>query len=192
MQNFLLLNGSPRKNGNTAVLVKSVEEALTKHKQKFSRYDLYDLNIKGCSHCNACKKIADKPACIIKDDAIEILDAMTKADVIFMFSPVYCWSFTGCLSSLHDRMYCLFKTEIGAPSLIANKKIIGAFTAGGEAFDGMQYCVGALRDITQYGNAEYYRTISAPLCTTPEELKSRTDLKKMISSVIIDLTNSSI
>lgn len=190
MKKFLLLNGSPRKHGNTAVLVKWVEDALSKHKAEFSRYDLYDLNIKGCSHCDACKKIADKPGCIIKDDAIEILEAMTKADVIFMFCPVYCWSFTGCLSSLHDRMYCLFKTEIGAPNLIANKKIIGAFTAGGEAFDGMQYCVGALRDITQYGNAEYLTTISAPLCTTPEELQSRHEIKQKLETLLEELRKS--
>ena len=183
-KNVLILNGSPRKNGNTEVLVNWLEEGLNQINYKFKRYDLYTMQFKGCSHCNACRKIIDRHGCVLQDDAKGVLDAITQANVFVMASPIYCLSFSGCMSALHDRMYCLFKNEIGAKSLLTDKKILGVFTGAGDAFSGMQYCDAALKEICLYGKADYLDTIGAAKCTTPEELRLRSDLQREIIELI--------
>ena len=47
--NTVILNGSPRSNGNTMVLINLFEKALKQKKYKFVRHDLYRLQIKGCA-----------------------------------------------------------------------------------------------------------------------------------------------
>jgi len=183
-KSVLILNGSPRENGNTAVLINWLEEALRQQNCAFSRYDLYHLNIKGCSHCNVCKRILNQPGCIIHDDATEILKAITQATVIVMASPIYCWSFSGCMSSLHDRMYCLFKNEIGGKCLFAGKKMLGMFSSAGDAFSGMQYCDAALKEICLYGGANYIGTIAATKCDTPDNLLLRKELQQEIVATL--------
>lgn len=180
---ILVLNGSPRKHGNTAVLINWLEEELKQKNYKFMRYDLYTMQFKGCSHCNVCKKIIDHHGCVLQDDAIKILDAITNADVIAIASPIYCWSFSGCMSAFLDRMYCLFKNEIGGNSLLTDKKMVGIFTSAGDAFSGMQYCDAALKEICLWGNANYLGTVGATKCTTPENLK----LQKNMQNEIIEL-----
>jgi len=183
IKSILILNGSPRKKGNTAVLTSWLEEELKQRKYEFMRYNLYDMQFKGCSHCNACTKVIENPGCILSDEANKILDAITTANVIVMASPIYCWSFSGCMSALHDRMYCLFKNEIGGTSLIANKKFVGMFTSASDAFSGMQYCDAALKEMCLWGHANYLGTIGATKCTTPEDLK----LRKSIQQEIVEL-----
>jgi multimeric flavodoxin WrbA len=187
-KNILILNGSPRKQGNTAVLLNWLEEALTRQNQPYQRYDLYHLQIKGCAHCNACRKNVTEPACAIKDDAEQILEEMVNTNIIVMASPIYCWSFSGCMSSLHDRMYSLGKHEMGAKSLLADKKMVGLFTSGGDAFDGMQYCVGALKDLCAWGGMNYLATVGAVKCSTPEELKLRKNLQQEIIELAMKLS----
>ena len=180
----LILNGSPRKSGNTAVLIHWVEEELRKKNYAYMRYDLYDMQFKGCSHCNACKKKLRNSGCVLQDDAINILDEIIQADLVVMASPIYCWSFSGCMSTLHDRMYCLFKNEVGGKSLLANKKIIGIFTSAGDAFAGMQYCDAALKEMCLWGSANYVGTVAAVKCKTPDKLKLRKDLRLEIAKLV--------
>lgn len=179
---IIILNGSPRKNGNTAILLRFVREALLKNQEscKIKQYDLYPLNFKGCCHCDACKKVINTHGCVLNDDFKPILDALLTAELIIIASPVYCWAVSGCLSSALDRFYSLLLKGPSGKSLLAGKKMLGAFTSGGIEQDGMDLCIAMLKQLCVCGNMEYQGTFAAPNCTTPEELLIRENLKQEI------------
>jgi multimeric flavodoxin WrbA len=171
-KNILVLNGSPRKKGNTAFLVEMLENASQKHRIK--HYDLYGMKIIGCTHCDACKKVAKRPGCILQDDFNGVLDEILSADVIVIASPVYCWSFSGCVSSALDRFYAYVKKDYRL--ILEGKKIVGVFTSGGDQFEGMELCVAGLKAISGFLNSTYIGSLVAANCSTPNELRQRKNL----------------
>jgi multimeric flavodoxin WrbA len=185
LKSVLILNGSPRANGNTAAAIKIFREALDKQSFTIKQHDLYKLNFKGCSHCDACKKIPDTHGCILKDDLIPILDDIIASNVIVIASPIYCWAVTGCMSGALDRWYSLFSKQ--GSSLINGKKVIGVFSSGGDAFDGMELCVTMLKNICEYGKAIYAGTLTAINSTIPGELLRRQELKTAAEVLVAEL-----
>lgn len=106
--NILTLQGSPHKNGNTASVIKIVEDFLIAEGQDVENIHLDDYQINACKGCDACKKKTHVTGCIQKDDAIGILEKMTKADIVLFASPLYFWGFTGQMKTLLDRTYSLY------------------------------------------------------------------------------------
>jgi multimeric flavodoxin WrbA len=103
-----------------------------------------------------------------------VLERIPHARAIVVASPVYCWSVSGCTSAALDRFYCLFK----GPGFLRGRRVAGVFTAGGDAFDGMDLCVEMLRRICEYGGADYAGTLAGVECDTPAATRKRTDLKR--------------
>ena len=64
------------------------------------KVSLRNRKIQFCTVCYACKKTG---SCIQKDDAVEILQQMTEADVIVLATPVYFYSMAGQVKTLIDR-----------------------------------------------------------------------------------------
>jgi multimeric flavodoxin WrbA len=171
---IVVLNGSPRKQGNTVQALHFLEKELSPRAQ-IQRHDLYAMKYRGCSHCDGCKKNKALPGCKLKDELQKPLADILQAEGIVVASPVYCWSVSGCLSAALDRFYCLFREE---QSLLQGKKIASVFTAGGDAFDGMELCVEMMKKLSLFGGASYVGTLTAASCTSPEEIARRRDLKK--------------
>ena len=63
-------------------------------------------------------------------------------------------------------------------SLVEGKRLAGLFTAGGDAFDGMDLCVETLRRIAEYGKAEYVGTIAAVECGEPADVRRMTQVRR--------------
>ena len=81
----LFINGSPRKNGNTAQLLKRAMDGAREAGAEVELLNLYDrnLNYKGCMSCFACKlKGGKKGVCSFKDDLQPILQKAVEADVL--------------------------------------------------------------------------------------------------------------
>lgn len=77
----ILLNGSPRKNRNTAQMLKSAEEGAKAAGAQTEYVELYDLHFTGCRSCLACKrKGAQRCRCFWKDDLSPLLDRIFQAD----------------------------------------------------------------------------------------------------------------
>jgi multimeric flavodoxin WrbA len=170
----VILNGSPRPKGNTAIVAGWLEGALVEAGWQVQRYDLYGMKYRGCAHCDTCREAGDRPGCGLRDEFAPVLDRIAAADAIVLASPVYCWSISGCASAALDRFYSLFKEN---RSLVKGKKIAGVFSAAGDAFDGMDLCVEMLKRIAEYGGAEYEGTLCADWCGTPKETRERKDLR---------------
>ena len=102
MMKALFINGSPRKNGNTAKLLQRAIEGA-----EVEMVNLYDhkLNIKGCMSCFACKvKGGKKGVCSFKDDLLPILQKAVEADVLVCGSPNYCGYPTALLRAFMERI----------------------------------------------------------------------------------------
>lgn len=183
-KNIIILNGSPRPKGNTAAIIDLFQNAVIEQKHTIKKYDLYKLNMRGCAHCDACTKIIDAPGCVLKDDFTAILNELVQADVIVIASPVYCWSVSGCMSTALDRFYAF--GSLGK-FLLAHKKVIGIFSGGGDAFDGMELCVTMLKHFCEWAKMQYVGTVAVPNCTVPEEIPNVDAIKNNIDNLIANL-----
>ena len=107
MVKALFINGSPRKNGNTAQLLKRAMDGAREAGAEVELVNLYDriLNYKGCMSCFACKiKGGRKGICSFKDDLQPIMEKVMEADVLVCGSPVYCGYPSANLRAFMERL----------------------------------------------------------------------------------------
>jgi multimeric flavodoxin WrbA len=121
-------NGSPRKDGNTTILIKYVFSELEKEGIETELVQLSDKALHGCIACEKCGKNRDKHCAVKTDAANEYIDKMLDADGIILGSPVYFQDVTPEMIALIDRTgYVsrangrMFKNKIGA-SLVALRR----------------------------------------------------------------------
>jgi multimeric flavodoxin WrbA len=99
----LAINGSPRKNGNTELILHAVLEPLTAADWETEYFQIGDKTIKGCMACGGCMKNKDNQ-CINKEDAFnELMAKMLRADAIILGSPTYFADVTAEMKALIDR-----------------------------------------------------------------------------------------
>ncbi len=88
--NVIAINGSPRKNWNTATLLKKALEGAKSCGAQTELVNLYDLDFKGCTSCFACKRKGGKHGvCAMQDDLTEVLLKAKQADALVFGSPIY-------------------------------------------------------------------------------------------------------
>lgn len=98
---ILAINGSHRKNQNTATMLKLVLEEAARAGAETELLNIAELNIKPCTSCNKCLRRA---ACSITDDDMAgVAEKMLAADAIVLGSPVYFSNVTGLLKIFMDR-----------------------------------------------------------------------------------------
>ena len=82
-------NGSPRKDGNTTILIKRVFSELEKQGIETELVQLADKVIHGCIACDKCYENKDRRCAVKNDAANEYIEKMLGADGIILGSPVY-------------------------------------------------------------------------------------------------------
>lgn len=101
--NILILSGSPRKGGNTDLLVEAfVKGASQKHQVEV--VSVHDYNVSPCMGCNACFRHEDH-ACCQDDDMTAIYRKMAVADMLVIASPVYFYGLSAQLKAVIDRCH---------------------------------------------------------------------------------------
>ena len=96
-------NGSARKDGNTAILIKRVLKVLETEGFETELVQLAGEQIRGCNACRTCYNTKDK-RCAIQDDKVnEYISKMLEADAIILGSPVYFSMMTPEMKALIDR-----------------------------------------------------------------------------------------
>lgn len=103
---IVILNGSPRKNGNTSALVKSFTEGAEASGNMITEFFLDSMNIHGCKGCFRGHSSKDCP-CVQKDDMDQIYPTVRDCDVIVLASPLYYWNMSGQLGTAIDRLFAL-------------------------------------------------------------------------------------
>jgi len=127
--------GSPRKAGNTDLMLDAFLEGAVAAGAQTERIYVRDLQIEGCLACGACDKTG---ACVQKDEMARVYPLIEAASRIVVASPIYFYGVTGQLKLLIDRSQAVYmKREL------AGKR--GQDTAPHEARKGFLLSAGATR-----------------------------------------------
>ena len=99
----LAINGSPRKGGNTEILLRKALEPIAAAGHRTDYLQVGGTRIRGCTACDACKRIRNRQ-CVIDDDVFNLAFAkMCEADAILIGSPTYFGDVTAETKALIDR-----------------------------------------------------------------------------------------
>lgn len=116
---------SPRKKGNTEILVL---EALAGAEEVGAYVEILragDMDIAPCDGCRSCRETGE---CKIKDDMQKVYKKLLEAEGIILGSPVYFWSVSGQTKNLIDRTYALrynhqkLKDKVGGAIVVAGRR----------------------------------------------------------------------
>ena len=98
----LLLNGSPRMNGNITLALKEMEQVFAENGVEFETIRLGNKVIRGCVACDSCRKTG---RCVFDDEVNVIAEKFREADGLVIASPVYYGSANGTLMSALQRLF---------------------------------------------------------------------------------------
>lgn len=105
---IIVINGSARKNGNTATMLKNYLEGASSVSDVIETkiVNLYELQYTGCIGCLGCKakKGNNYGKCVVKDGIYDLLREVTSADAVVIGSPIYFGEITGQLRSFLERL----------------------------------------------------------------------------------------
>jgi multimeric flavodoxin WrbA len=100
-KNILILKGSPREKGNSAILADRAAEGARQAGAQVESIYLHGLDIRPCDGCDLC----NAGQCIIEDDMQPLYPKLAEADAILLASPVYWFTFSAQLKLCIDRWY---------------------------------------------------------------------------------------
>ena len=101
--NILILSGSPRKNGNTDLLVEAFSKGASE-KHHVDVVSVHDYKVSPCMGCNTCFT-SEGNTCVQKDDMSFIYDKLANADMLVIASPVYFYGLSAQLKAVIDRCH---------------------------------------------------------------------------------------
>lgn len=108
--NILVLNGSPRKEGNTAAMVGAFAAGAREAGHQVDIVPVCQKKIAGCLACEYCHTKGNGK-CVQQDDMQQVYPLLEQAQMIVLASPVYYHSFTGQLQCAINRIYALDKPK---------------------------------------------------------------------------------
>lgn len=98
----LILNGSPRANGNTSLAVSEMKKVFDNEGIETEIVQVGNKDIRGCVACGACGKLGK---CVFDDIVNEVAEKFKEADGLVLASPVYYASANATLVALLDRLF---------------------------------------------------------------------------------------
>ena len=165
---ILVLNGSPRLDGNTITALDEVMKGI-KENMPDSDVDLVHVareKLSGCINCNACQSNGGQ--CVMPDESAALMEKLCKADAVIFGTPVYWWGVSSQLKMFIDKMY----SKMGV--LPHQKKKIGLVIMGESDLSNPQYRI--IRDqfgcICEYLSWDFAFVESA---STPERTSLSSD-----------------
>ena len=96
----LMISGSPRKGGNSEILLGQFEKGARESGNEVEKVNLREKKIAPCMACYGCR---GTKTCVQKDDMGELLEKMVEADALVLATPVYFYSMDGQLKTMIDR-----------------------------------------------------------------------------------------
>jgi multimeric flavodoxin WrbA len=132
MSSVLVVKGSPRERGNSAVLAEQVAAGARAAGAHVESVYLHGMNIQPCDACDSCQAGADVD-CIIDDEMQTLYPLIRQADAIVYASPIYWFTVTAQMKLFMDRCYALGGSAEGVSGHgLAGKRIGVVLTYGGD------------------------------------------------------------
>ena len=101
------MNGSPRKNNNSATLLKQALKGAESMGAETELINLIDLQFSGCRSCFECKRLGGESfgRCAVKDDLAPVLEKILNADAVIFSTPIYFREVPGMVRCLFERIW---------------------------------------------------------------------------------------
>lgn len=98
----LIINGSPRKDGNTAIAIREMEQVFQQEGVEVETVQIGNQDVRGCIACGSCAK---NGKCVFNDVVNELAPKFEEADGLVVASPVYYASANATLIACLDRLF---------------------------------------------------------------------------------------
>ena len=146
------LFGSPRRGGNTEILLEEALQGAEKEGAEIERLYLSDLKISPCMECHGCDTTGD---CVILDEMQKIYPKLLEADIIILASPIFFYGVTAWAKSLIDRSQALWakKYLVKNPSMGKKEKRRKGFFISVGATKGQKVFEGAILTVKYFFDA---------------------------------------
>lgn len=106
-----VLDGSPRRGGNTDMLVDAFVTGASESNDVVV-FRVADMDIGPCIGCEACSG-SEGHACVHSDDMLRIYEALSKADVLVLATPLYFYGASSQLKKVVDRLHTPMRNGFG-------------------------------------------------------------------------------
>ena len=107
---IVILNGSPRKKGNTSALTAAFTKGAREAGHEVNEFMLSAMKINGCLGCWQGGKDTEHP-CTQRDDMEKIYPYYREADIVVLASPLYYWTISGFLKNAFDRLFAVAECD---------------------------------------------------------------------------------
>ena len=136
----IVINASPRKNMNTAQLLKEAQKGAESNGAETEYIDLFEYTFTGCRSCMACKrKDGERNKCFWKDDMSAIVEKVLAADAVIIGSPIYFGQPTASFRALWERLAFPVLSYDGEPISYYDSKLnvgfIWTMNASGDYYE---------------------------------------------------------
>ena len=120
--NVLMINGSPRGSGNTAIALRAMKNVFAQEGIEVTELNVGAKAVRGCIACNKCTELGK---CVFDDLVNETAAKLESIDGLVLASPVYYASANGTLISFLDRLFyskgCDMTMKVGASVVCARR-----------------------------------------------------------------------
>lgn len=130
--------GSPRRGGNTDILLEEALRGAEEEGAHVERLYLSEYIITPCKECHGCDQTGK---CVVLDDMEKIYPKLLKSNIIILASPIFFYGVTGYTKAFIDRSQALWAKKYLLKNPSSEKKRVGFFisvgaTKGEKLFDG--------------------------------------------------------
>ncbi len=162
----LILQASPRANGNTAWMAEEYRKAAEAAGHEVTLVNVSKKKIAGCLACEYCHNKGNG-ACIQKDDMQELYPLMAEAEALVLAAPIYYFTLNAQIQAPIQRMYC-----VNSPAKVKKMALLVSSYSPG-VYDG---ATAEFRDICNYWSAENMGVVTAKI----DEQKTEETKQKLI------------
>ena len=149
--NILILQSSPRANGNTAWMAEEYKKAAEAAGHEVKLVNVSKKKIAGCLACEYCHTKGNG-ACIQQDDMQELYPLMAEAEALVLAAPIYYFTMNAQIQAPIQRMYC-----VNSPAKVKKMAmLLSSYSPG--VYDGAK---AEYRDICNYWKVEDTGTVTA-------------------------------
>ena len=162
---ILGITGSPRRNGNTEILVDEVLAGAEEAGAQAEKVILNELEIAPCQGCFLCKEDGE---CVQQDDMSELLNKLQQNSVWVLGTPIYWWGPTAQFKAFLDRWVAADR------KIFAGRPVVLAIPFGGGSSVYARHTVEMFTDIFNYLGMKSVATVLAPGASSLGSVRSHT------------------
>ncbi|MGQ1908300.1 flavodoxin family protein [Marinifilum sp. RC60d5] len=150
LQQVLAISGSPRKGGNTDIILKQIVSGLKSESIPTESVSLKGIDFSGCIGCEKCRK--DKICTMLQDGMSVLYPSIIDSKGLVLVSPVHNYNITSWMKAFIDRLYCFYEFDNNTrprkwSSNLANqnRKVVIAAVCEQESLEDLGFAIEAMQ-----------------------------------------------